>query len=391
MEMRKSILMLGTRPDAFGGIASVVQHYESEGFLQRKQISYLPTHCTGKRTEKIQLYVKAMSRVIYMSMSNKVELAHIHVAINASFWRKYSFLLVLFVFRVPSILHIHAGRFPEFYDIQCGPVARRLIRFAFTHVDRIIVVSNELNRWVRDITGRQGVTTICNPAIVQPANESVFRTSPTLIFLGHIEAAKGAFELIDAMAAIVAACPDARLQLCGDGQVEDARAHVRALALENNVEVMGWVGPKRREQLLQQASIFVLPSHFEGLPMSLLEAMGSGLPVVATAVGGVPEAVTHEVEGLLVAPGDVAALTAAVLRLLACPEDRLKMGLAGRAKVEARFSRRQAVTAVENLYEQLISTRSTTPYKHPPGHEPEKGALGPQQVMTRGGEHEDLV
>lgn len=358
MNSRKKIVMLGTRVDACGGIASVVKEYANDGLFGRRNIVYLPTHCSGSGAEKLGLYLSAMGRMLAMIFTRQVLLVHVHVAINASFWRKYSFLLVLFSLNVPTVLHVHAGRLPEFYGEQCGRLRRLLIRHALRRADRVIAVSVQLQQWIVSIVGTSKVRTISNPAASCAIPHPCMRAPSTMLFLGHIEQSKGAFDLIRAMPAILAACPDARLRLCGDGQVDRARALARSLALGDRVEILGWVDQRCREHLLRQTSVFVLPSYFEGLPMSLLEAMANALPVVASKVGGIPEAVTDGVEGLLVKPGDIQAISSSVSRILQHPGEATRMGLAGRARTQSQYSTRRMMAALEALYDELADERS---------------------------------
>ena len=95
--------------------------------------------------------------------------------------------------------------------------------------------------------------------------------------------------------------------------------------------------------------------------MSLLEAMAHGAPVVATAVGGIPEAVRDGVEGVLVAPGDPGALAAAVLGLLADPDARMRLGAAGRERVRTEFSSTRMIATLEDLYEKLAAHEARRP------------------------------
>jgi glycosyltransferase involved in cell wall biosynthesis len=99
--------------------------------------------------------------------------------------------------------------------------------------------------------------------------------------------------------------------------------------------------------------LYALPSYNEGLPMSVLEAMAAGLPVLATPVGGIPEAVSDGVEGFLVAPGDVAALAARLAQLLQDDGLAQRMGAAARRKVETTFSSQAVLPHVEKMYQEL--------------------------------------
>jgi glycosyltransferase involved in cell wall biosynthesis len=105
---------------------------------------------------------------------------------------------------------------------------------------------------------------------------------------------------------------------------------------------------------LAACDVFVLSSDWEGMPNAVLEAMGAGLPVVATAVGGTPDVVVDGVTGLLVPAADPAALAAVLERLIGDPGLRQRMGEAGRRRVEQRFSAQRMVERTQSLYERVL-------------------------------------
>ncbi len=114
-----------------------------------------------------------------------------------------------------------------------------------------------------------------------------------------------------------------------------------------------WVSGEVKQQALERADIFVLPSYNEGLPMSILEAMAQGLPVIATRVGGIPEAVMHGQTGLLFDAGDQAALREALLELARLGAGRAAMGQAGYALARQVFSEQAVVPQIKHLYREL--------------------------------------
>ncbi len=116
--------------------------------------------------------------------------------------------------------------------------------------------------------------------------------------------------------------------LAGNGDVPQLREHANKLGVQDVVEIREWVDPAERDRLLAAAHAFVLPSHTEGLPMSLLEAMAWGLPPICTPVGSIPEYVVNGANGLLIAPGDVSQLAAAIEKLVSQEEDRVQHGAA---------------------------------------------------------------
>jgi glycosyltransferase involved in cell wall biosynthesis len=151
-------------------------------------------------------------------------------------------------------------------------------------------------------------------------------------------------------AAIVArTCPEFRLEIAGDGAERFALEQLAAsLQLENHVKFLGEIHDI--PSLLCRASLFVLPSRTEGISLTILEAMASGLPVVATSVGGNPEVVVHERTGILVPAGDPEALASNLMWIARHPRDGEAMGRAGRERVEACFDCRRMVAQYERLY-----------------------------------------
>ena len=128
------------------------------------------------------------------------------------------------------------------------------------------------------------------------------------------------------------------------------RVRAEELGIADHVELLGWVRGEDKERLLATAVLYVLPSYNEGLPVSVLEAMAAGLPILTTPVGGIPEAVTDGVEGFLVEPGDVRTLADRLERLLADADLARRMGVAARHKVEAAFSANAVVPQLEAMY-----------------------------------------
>jgi glycosyltransferase involved in cell wall biosynthesis len=157
----------------------------------------------------------------------------------------------------------------------------------------------------------------------------------TLLSVGRLRAPKDFLTLVRAVALLEPG--SVRLRIAGDGPDRAALAgEIEHLGLGEMVELLG----TRTDvaELLAAAHVFVLSSDSEGLPMSVLEAMAAGVPVVATAVGGIPELVADGETGRLVPPRDPAALAAALAAVSADPELRERMGDDGRARAEREFS-----------------------------------------------------
>ncbi|HLH45686.1 MAG TPA: glycosyltransferase family 4 protein, partial [Acidimicrobiales bacterium] len=159
-----------------------------------------------------------------------------------------------------------------------------------------------------------------------------------ILCVGRIDPVKGYPLLIDAVARLREEDVDCRLTIVGGGQGADRlERRVRDRRLEGRVRLLGAVGQDELPALYREADVFCLPSFTESLPVVLMEAMASGLPVVATRVAAIPELVRDGESGLLVAPGRTDLLAGALRRLIAEPAVRAAMGCAGRAAVEAGF------------------------------------------------------
>ncbi len=180
--------------------------------------------------------------------------------------------------------------------------------------------------------------------------------TPTVLFMGELGQRKGTWDLVQAIPHVLAAVPGARFRFGGNGDEARLRQEIAALGIEASVDVLGWVGMDKKKAAYDSADIYCLPSYQEGLPMSILEAMGSGLPCVSTPIAGIPEAVRDQETGLLVDPGDVPALTAALTRLCADPGLRRRMGTAGRRFAEERFDVDHVVLQLRDIWDDVLQS-----------------------------------
>ena len=172
--------------------------------------------------------------------------------------------------------------------------------------------------------------------------------------LGRLHHKSGQRHLLAALKRVAAdaSLPPWRCVIAGDGPEARSLADLAAgLGLSSRVELVGHV--EVPERFLQTIDIYVQPSTAEGLPNAVLEAMATGLPVVATAVGGTPEVVEDGTTGWLTPSGDDAAMAERITRLLTDPARRAAMGRAGRLRVETRFSVRRMVQQTEDLLDEV--------------------------------------
>lgn len=351
------VVMIGPSYDSKGGIASVVNAYRATGLFDRWGIVYLPTQCDKSTVRKLLIVIKGCRKFVSLLARGQVGVLHAHVASRSSFLRKSMFIMLTVAARRPVIFHLHGGEFMQYYHEECGALRKWFVRFVLDHCAVIIGLSHSWQANLTKITSNGNVVCIPNPVSFQKRNTLQSPREPaTLLFLGRLERGKGIYELLEAIAKLSPSFPKIRLLAGSDGNIKDVADHARKLGIQDRIELLGWVQGSQKEELLARATLFVLPSYNEGLPMGVLEAMAAGLPVVATAVGGIPDAVEDGVEGLLVSPGNVDALCAAIEKLLLSSQLRQQMGEAAVRKVRDQFAANRVVPKIDTLYVELGAT-----------------------------------
>ncbi|HEY3922753.1 MAG TPA: glycosyltransferase family 4 protein [Gaiellaceae bacterium] len=224
----------------------------------------------------------------------------------------------------PFVVTLHGtGSAGALSDISLARRAPRLVRFLLRPARAVICVSEPLTEAMRAI-GVEQARFIPN-GVALPATTEREDESPFVLYAGRLAKEKGIPELIEAAQGL-------RLVVAGDGPL-------RGLV----PQALGFVPHDELERLYDRAAVVVLPSHSEGLPLCVLEAMAHGRPVVATPVGGIPQLVENGRTGYLVPPGDPQALRFALERLLGDPALRARMGIAARDRV-ARLCSWERVT-----------------------------------------------
>lgn len=207
---------------------------------------------------------------------------------------------------------------------------------------------------------------------------------PLWVCPARLERQKGHAVMLDALARVRERGLDFVAVMAGDGSLRaDLERRAQAVGLGDHVRFAGQVDPVG--PLLQAADACVLPSLWEGLPLSLLEALARGRPVIASRVGGVPDAVEDGVTGRLVPAGDVEALAAALEDFHRHPDPARRMGLNGAERVAAEFTWPRVVESFEEVYDDVLGLATVTPSGRalrPGPRMPERSGAG---AGTRGG------
>lgn len=259
------------------------------------------------------------------------------------------------VMPMPTILTIHNN-----YSLQNVKLSDDTgFGKALRQADWVTAVSNDALAWLRaGIPSLKFNSSVVHNGIPsQPLSPQPLPWKPAhLLYVGRLAPQKGLDILLDAFSLVLARFPSTKLMIVGEGVERVAlESQAAALNITAHIEFKGRVEPQAVPALLNQATMFVMSSLYEGLPMVALEAAQMGRPIVATRAGGLPEAVIHNRTGLLVEPQNPAALADAIITLLSDPQRATRYGAAGRALVEEHFTIETCAAAYEQHYHRLLS------------------------------------
>lgn len=350
--------MIGPSLDAQGGIASVARTWMETQALHAVQVDYIGTMTDGPLPSKLVRMGWRHTRYLgKLARGWRPDLFHIHMSSYVSFYRKLAYFEEARATGAPVLVHLHGSDMEDFF--AAGGIHEAAIHHMFSRAARVVCLSQSMARAVSEWMPSAPVAVIYNPVDLgrfrHPPRPP--RPNPVVLFMGLVGERKGTWDLLEAIPQVIAAVPEARFRFGGNGEVEKLQAEVKRQGLEGIVSVLGWVSGDERERQYEEADVYCLPSYHEGLPMSILEAMADSLPVVSTPVAGIPEAVIHERNGLIVPTGDPPTLAAALIRLLQDPELRAAQGRAGRVLAEERFDAEVICRQVVALWEQVLSER----------------------------------
>jgi glycosyltransferase involved in cell wall biosynthesis len=330
--------------------------------FEREGVRYVATHREGSKAVKAKGAVAGFWHTLLACFSQHPAVVHVHAASRASFVRKSIVLLIARLAGCKTIFHLHGGGFRQFATVEAGSLMRRWIRHTLEASSVVITLSNGWAGFVRGYAPRARVSVVPNsvplpdPASRQSASESAPEPG-RILFLGRLEAAKGVFELLGAGARLAAAYPALRLVFGGEGDAAALRRKADELGIGGRIECLGWVGPAERDAQLARASVFCLPSHAEGLPMAMLEAMAAGTAVVASSVGGIPETIVDGDNGLLAPPRDEEALASKLAQVLGDETLRARLARNARVTIEQHYSTEVVCGQLSALYRELAGTQ----------------------------------
>jgi glycosyltransferase involved in cell wall biosynthesis len=291
----------------------------------------------------IMLAIKACATVIRTSAKRDVRLIYLPIAKNRlGFLRDAPFLLAGRVMRRAVVVHFHARAFDEFRRSQplwMQALIRLCLGFERCHA---IVLGEGLRHDFDGLIPPERVYVVANGVEDARTSRPVTSVRLSVLHLATLWSEKGVFEVLESATTVLGMFPAVRYVLAGEwysrAEAQEAKRYIARYGLEDGVRIVGPVAGERKNQLLANSTVMVLPSHSEGHPLVLLEALSASLPVITTRVGAIPEIISDGKEGFLIDRGDVVALADRTARLVGDPELRAQMSFCARRRYERDFT-----------------------------------------------------
>ena len=354
-KISSKILMVGVfiGKNAPGGMASVVLSYKP--FFEK--FRYITSWKDSNKLVKGLFSLSAFVKLFFNLLCHpEIKIVHFHTAEKNSFWRKTALMEIAYFFNKKVIMHMHGATFKDFYS-NASEVVQKRILLKIQKMHKIIVLSNSWQEWFISIgISPQKIAIInniiCHPR-VHPTNSN--STKIHLLFLGEIGDRKGIFDILKTIYENHVYFSQRIVFKIGGNKNEDKlKERIKEYHLEDFVCFEGWVSGEKKEELLSWADIYILPSFNEGLPIGILEAMSYNCAIIASSVGGIPDIITHNKNGMLVAPGNTCEIYQA-LKLLIDDRDRLRSFQMMNNHLITSYYPECVIKQLQTLYLQLLS------------------------------------
>ena len=353
---RSRLLLIGPLPPPLGGVQLVIDMQVRSSLAREFELHVVDTSKRQLRwavenpTWKTPLYfVRDFSRLVRALVRVRPDVALVHAAPSLSILRDWVFMVTARLAGAKVMCHYHGtlhARFPS-GETRIGRAVGRLLMSA---AHRVIVLSPTYQREMGKAWKRDDLVWVSNVADValfrnMPANTPAPWLAPgdrAVLFVGRLSAPKGIYDLFDAIPRVIKRHPEARFVLVGVAEREAMEPVVRAEAERRGIGArVTFLGPlegRDKAAAFVTSKMIVVPSWTEAFPLVIPEAMAAGLPVIATAVGAIPDFVQEGEDGFLVAPRNPVELADRICLLLGDEDVRRRISERVRARAPREFA-----------------------------------------------------
>lgn len=332
------IIITGTDPDsAKGGIGVVLPGYFTAlnlaGYNYECISTYNPTSLKSKWLPWLKAFPKLINTIRKLKKENNTVIIYSHVGDGVSFLREACILWLAKLAGAKTLLQIHSPKVDKYLEHS---LKYFLLKLSLTPADKICVLTNW---WKNRLLGagiKKNIYVIPNPlpdnllkiaSCPRKLNSTKDHKTITILSMARLVPGKG----VDIMIRSIKHLPNnVNLTVAGDGdQRKNLEALARDLGVADRIHFAGWVSGSEKTKLLEHADIFCLPSTYDAFPMSMVEAMAYGIPVVAVRWGGIPDMMADEYSGFLAEQPQAVEISAAIKKLL---DTNMRLTMGAQAK-----------------------------------------------------------
>lgn len=346
---RKILIICPGGVHSKGGIARMIGYLLEAWHDQDDALPYRVIDSRGKgRLIWSPIFLaRGLVTALMEILLGRVALMHVNMAESGSTIRKGCFVALAALTRVPVILHLHSGRYHDYFRNLQG-WKQAIIRRLFLYPRKVIVLGEIWRSFAAEEIGVEPAkVVILHNAVPAPAKLPPRHGGGPcrLLFLGRLNPDKGIPELMSALAdervrdlnwtCVIAG--EAAFPAVPGGRIDEYLRRAQELGLAGRIDMPGWVDSDQVRRLLYESDVTLLPSHYEGLSMCVLEGMSYGHAVITTRVGALGEVIEDEVSGLFVPVGDKDALAETLLRVIGDRELCLRLGKGALQRFQEKF------------------------------------------------------
>lgn len=369
MRNKTTILIIGPLPPPMGGIATYVDDMLKSDIITKYNVLHLNTVRILKIKKSIpanlMLFLKNTMKLVYLLSFKRPKIVHIQTSSYMSFWEKSVFLLISKSFFAKVVFHIHGGAFNIFYENNRIRIKKNLIRFLLKIPDKVFVLSNSWKFFFSQLITENKISVIPNAVYYNLYSSDKFANfefiNPScysILFSGLLTKNKGVFDILDAISIVINKYKNVKFIFAGKEDTEGEMNKIRKISLQKNINnhifLAGELTKIEMINMYKKSDIFILPSYREGMPISLLEAMAAGLPIISTSVGGIPEFIVEGENGFLITPGDYVSLADKIIKLIENKELRLMISRNNQEKIREKYDWSMVSTKICEEYEKLL-------------------------------------
>jgi glycosyltransferase involved in cell wall biosynthesis len=352
-----NVLMIGVDKTSIGGMLTVVENYQnSKEFCEITHLRYIATVIRANKWIKIKTFIKKIPVIINTIRKYKIDIVHVHMAERGSVLREGFVILLAKAMGAKTVIHMHGATIEDWYNRQ-SPVIKKIVKKIFCSADKMLVLGENWIPFMQRVMGKSRKIAVLHNAVEVPATNKYNIESTEVLFYGMLIQRKGIDDLLSAFESILNEIPkEVNLVMYGDDydSHEKIQDKIKRYNLENRAFYKGWLTAENREDAYKNAILNVLPSYNEGLPMTILETMGHGIPNISTNIAAIPEAVMDGINGKLVMPGNVDGLADAMVTLI--NNKRLRVSYSQQAYNLAKdeYSLSHHFESLIGIYEELL-------------------------------------